>query len=124
MQPPDHGVRQSSYDLLVQSQARELSSQREQMKESHSLCVVCSKNLTNMVKAFEELLLASDVDYYVAEGFREQLNQSITLIKKLEYKLGHGELSSDAEVNVGDFIQRLVHFQILTQLLNNYQPST
>ncbi|XP_075435566.1 CDK5 regulatory subunit-associated protein 2 isoform X2 [Ascaphus truei] len=96
----------SSYDLLVQSQARELSSQREQMKESHSLCVVCSKNLTNMVKAFEELLLASDVDYYVAEGFREQLNQSITLIKKLEYKLGHGELSSDAEVNVGDFIQR------------------
>ncbi|XP_074149016.1 CDK5 regulatory subunit-associated protein 2 isoform X4 [Sminthopsis crassicaudata] len=94
-------LRESSptrYDSLVQSQARELSSQRQQIKDSHSICVIYRQHMTNLIKAFEELLQASDVDYYVAEGFREQLNQSIQLLEKLEKMFLNGK-SSDREVS-------------------------
>uniref|UniRef100_A0A5F8HL38 CDK5 regulatory subunit-associated protein 2 n=1 Tax=Monodelphis domestica TaxID=13616 RepID=A0A5F8HL38_MONDO len=94
-------LRESSptrYDSLVQSQARELSSQRQQIKDSHSICVIYRQHMTNLIKAFEELLQASDVDYYVAEGFREQLNQSIQLLEKLEKMFLNGK-SSDKEVS-------------------------
>ncbi|XP_019503803.1 PREDICTED: CDK5 regulatory subunit-associated protein 2 isoform X1 [Hipposideros armiger] len=74
----------SRYNSLVQSQARELSLQRQQIKESHGVCVVCRQHMNTVMKAFGELLRASDVDYYVAEGFREQLNQCAGLLEKLE----------------------------------------
>ncbi|XP_025067023.1 CDK5 regulatory subunit-associated protein 2 isoform X3 [Alligator sinensis] len=80
----------SNYDSLVQSQARELSFQRQQIKEIHSISVTYYQHLTSLIKAFEELLQASDVDYYVAEGFREQLNQSVQLFEKLEKKFLYG----------------------------------
>uniref|UniRef100_A0A8C0IX18 CDK5 regulatory subunit-associated protein 2 n=1 Tax=Chelonoidis abingdonii TaxID=106734 RepID=A0A8C0IX18_CHEAB len=80
----------SKYDSLVHSQARELSFQRQQIKEIHSICVTYHQHLTSLIKAFEELLQASDVDYYVAEGFREQLNQSVQLFEKLEKKFLYG----------------------------------
>ncbi|XP_043839766.1 CDK5 regulatory subunit-associated protein 2 isoform X2 [Dromiciops gliroides] len=91
------GSSPTRYDSLVQSQARELSSQRQQIKDSHSICVIYRQHMTNLIKAFEELLQASDVDYYVAEGFREQLNQSIQLLEKLEKMFLNGK-SSDTEV--------------------------
>uniref|UniRef100_A0A8B9PR84 CDK5 regulatory subunit-associated protein 2 n=1 Tax=Apteryx owenii TaxID=8824 RepID=A0A8B9PR84_APTOW len=81
----------SKYDSLVHSQARELSFQRQQIKEIRSSCVTYHQHLTSLIKAFEELLQASDVDYYVAEGFREQLNQSVLLFEKLERKFLYGE---------------------------------
>nr|XP_009933699.1 PREDICTED: CDK5 regulatory subunit-associated protein 2 [Opisthocomus hoazin] len=81
----------SKYDSLVHSQARELSFQRQQIKEIRGGCVAYHQHLTSLIKAFEELLQASDVDYYVAEGFREQLNQSGLLFEKLERKFLYGE---------------------------------
>ncbi|XP_074746900.1 CDK5 regulatory subunit-associated protein 2 isoform X10 [Strix uralensis] len=87
------------YDSLVHSQARELSVQRQQMKEIRSGCVAYHQHLTSLIKAFEELLQASDVDYYVAEGFREQLNQSALLFEKLERKFLYGE-SIGTEVTI------------------------
>ncbi|NXY41624.1 CK5P2 protein, partial [Ceuthmochares aereus] len=89
----------SKYDSLVHSQARELSFQRQQIKEIRSGCVSYHQHLMSLIKAFEELLQASDVDYYVAEGFREQLNQSVLLFEKLEGKVLYGE-SVGAEVTV------------------------
>ncbi|XP_021270066.1 CDK5 regulatory subunit-associated protein 2 isoform X2 [Numida meleagris] len=89
----------SKYDSLVHSQARELSFQHHQIKEIRCGCVTYHQHLTSLIKAFEELLQASDVDYYVAEGFREQLNQSVLLFEKLERKLLHGE-SVGAEVTI------------------------
>uniref|UniRef100_H3ACS9 Uncharacterized protein n=1 Tax=Latimeria chalumnae TaxID=7897 RepID=H3ACS9_LATCH len=85
------------YDSLVQSQARELSHFRQQIKESRSLCILHRKHLQEVTKAFEELLQASDVDYYVGESFREQLDQSVQLLEKLESKLDNGDVSSDSE---------------------------
>lgn len=72
------------YDSLVQSQARELSFQRQQIKDSHGICVIYRQHMNTMIKAFEELLQASDVDYYVAAGFQEQLNQCAQFLEKLE----------------------------------------
>ncbi|XP_044796461.2 CDK5 regulatory subunit-associated protein 2 isoform X3 [Bubalus bubalis] len=74
----------SRYDSLVQAQARELSLQRQQIKDSHSICVVYRQHVNTMIKAFEELLQASDVDLCVAEGFREQLHQCAALLGQLE----------------------------------------
>lgn len=87
----------SRYDSLVQSQARELSFQRQQIRDGHNMCIVYHDHLVNLIKAFEELLQASDVDYYVAEGFREQLNQSMQLLQTLEEKLFHGDSASEPE---------------------------
>ncbi|XP_027733661.1 CDK5 regulatory subunit-associated protein 2 isoform X3 [Empidonax traillii] len=89
----------SKYDSLVHSQARELSFQCQQIKEIRCGCVTYHQHLTGLVKAFEELLQASDVDYYVAEGFREQLNQSVLLFEKLEMKFLYGE-SIGTEVTI------------------------
>ncbi|XP_054249304.1 CDK5 regulatory subunit-associated protein 2 [Indicator indicator] len=89
----------SKYDSLVHSQARELSLQCQQIKEICSGCVTYHQHLTSLIKAFEELLQASDVDYYVAEGFREQLNQSVLLFEKLERKFLYGE-SIGTEVTI------------------------
>ncbi|NXY75128.1 CK5P2 protein, partial [Glareola pratincola] len=89
----------SKYDSLVHSQARELSFQHQQIKEICSGCIAYHQHLTSLIKAFEELLQASDVDYYVAEGFREQLNQSVLLFEKLESKFLNGE-SMGTEVTI------------------------
>ncbi|TRZ14730.1 hypothetical protein HGM15179_012394 [Zosterops borbonicus] len=89
----------SKYDSLVHSQVRELSFQCQQIKEIRCGCVTYHQHLTSLVKAFEELLQASDVDYDVAEGFREQLNQSVLLFEKLEMTFLYGE-SIGTEVTI------------------------
>uniref|UniRef100_A0A8C3RGL1 CDK5 regulatory subunit-associated protein 2 n=1 Tax=Cyanoderma ruficeps TaxID=181631 RepID=A0A8C3RGL1_9PASS len=89
----------SKYDSLVHSQVRELSFQCQQIKEIRCGCVTYHQHLTSLVKAFEELLQASDVDYNVAEGFREQLNQSVLLFEKLEMTFLYGE-SIGTEVTI------------------------
>uniref|UniRef100_A0A8C3YJ53 CDK5 regulatory subunit-associated protein 2 n=1 Tax=Catagonus wagneri TaxID=51154 RepID=A0A8C3YJ53_9CETA len=93
----------SRYDSLVQAQARELSLQRQQLKDSHGICVAYRQHMTAMIKAFEELLQASDVDRYVAEGFQEQLNQCAELLEQLEKlflkgKSGEVEMSTQKEL--------------------------
>uniref|UniRef100_A0A8C3QE02 CDK5 regulatory subunit-associated protein 2 n=1 Tax=Geospiza parvula TaxID=87175 RepID=A0A8C3QE02_GEOPR len=89
----------SKYDSLVHSQVRELSFQCQQIKEIRCGCATYLQHLSSLVKAFEELLQASDVDYDVAEGFREQLNQSVLLFEKLEMKFLYGE-SIGTEVTI------------------------
>ncbi|KAG7477293.1 hypothetical protein MATL_G00092500 [Megalops atlanticus] len=84
-------------DSLVQSQARELSQLRQQIKESRGLGSLQRQQLEDLSKAFEELLQASDVDYYVGEVFREQLDKSLTLLERLEDRLENGEAHSDNE---------------------------
>ncbi|XP_051835485.1 CDK5 regulatory subunit-associated protein 2 isoform X1 [Antechinus flavipes] len=118
-------LRESSptrYDSLVQSQARELSSQRQQIKDSHSICVIYRQHMTNLIKAFEELLQASDVDYYVAEGFREQLNQSIQLLEKLEKMFLNGK-SSDREVSKHNELIKRASEDITTYPSLNDKPT-
>ncbi|XP_045152492.1 CDK5 regulatory subunit-associated protein 2 isoform X2 [Echinops telfairi] len=87
----------SRYDSLVQSQARELSLHRQQMKDSHGVCVTCRQLVSTMRKALEEFLHTSDVDYSLAEGFRQQLNRCAELLEKLEKLCLNGK-STEVEV--------------------------
>ncbi|KAJ8260514.1 hypothetical protein COCON_G00162370 [Conger conger] len=84
-------------DSLVQSQARELSHLRQQIKESRGLGGLQRQQLQELHRAFEELLQASDVDYYMGEVFREQLDKSLTLLERLEDRLENGDAHSDNE---------------------------
>ncbi|XP_025969551.2 CDK5 regulatory subunit-associated protein 2 isoform X2 [Dromaius novaehollandiae] len=102
----------SKYDSLVHSQARELSFQRQQITEIRSSCVTYHQHLTSLIKAFEELLQASDVDYYVAEGFREQLNQSVLLFEKLERKFLYGESIGPEVTKLYELFQSLSDFDM------------
>ncbi|XP_072096447.1 CDK5 regulatory subunit-associated protein 2 isoform X1 [Mobula birostris] len=89
------------YDSLVQLQARELSHLRQQIKENRNIFSLHHQSLVDLTKAFEQLLQASDVDYYVGEAFRDQLNQSLQLVEKLESKLDGG-ITGDASSAYGD----------------------
>ncbi|XP_075801916.1 CDK5 regulatory subunit-associated protein 2 isoform X4 [Microtus pennsylvanicus] len=97
----------SRYDSLVQSQARELSLQRQQIKDSHDICVIYRQHMSTMIKAFEELLQASDVDSCVAEGFREQLTQCAELPEQLEKLFHHGTLAGTEPHPQRDLQERL-----------------
>lgn len=97
----------SRYDSLVQSQARELSLQRQQIKDSHDICVIYRQHMSTMIKAFEELLQASDVDSCVAEGFREQLTQCAELLEQLEKLFLHGKLAGVEPCPQSKLLERL-----------------
>uniref|UniRef100_A0A4W5RQV6 CDK5 regulatory subunit associated protein 2 n=1 Tax=Hucho hucho TaxID=62062 RepID=A0A4W5RQV6_9TELE len=84
-------------DSLVQSQARELSQLRRQIQESRGLGALHRMQLEELSQAFEELLQASDVDYYVGEVFREQLDKSLGVLEKLEGRLEKGDAQLDNE---------------------------
>uniref|UniRef100_A0A2K6GSM6 CDK5 regulatory subunit-associated protein 2 n=1 Tax=Propithecus coquereli TaxID=379532 RepID=A0A2K6GSM6_PROCO len=97
----------SRYDSLVQSQARELSLQRQQIKDSLGICVIYRQHMNTMIKAFEELLQASDVDYCVAQGFQEQLNQCAELLEKLEKLFLNGKSGGVEMSTQNELIERI-----------------
>nr|XP_020476697.1 CDK5 regulatory subunit-associated protein 2 isoform X3 [Monopterus albus] len=74
-------------DSLVQSQARELSQLRQQIKESRRLGALQRRQLEELNKAFKELLQDSKVDHYMGEVVREQLDKSLSLVDRLEGRL-------------------------------------
>ncbi|MGH0170975.1 UNVERIFIED_CONTAM: hypothetical protein FKN15_060117 [Acipenser sinensis] len=96
------------FDSLVQSQARELSHLRQKIKDSRSLGTLHHHQLEDLNKSFEELLQASDVDYYVGKAFRGQLDKSLLVLGKLEERLECGDGYSDNEDNtLLEFAERL-----------------
>ncbi|XP_029940030.1 CDK5 regulatory subunit-associated protein 2-like [Salarias fasciatus] len=82
-------------DSLVQSQARELSQLRQQMKESRRLGALQRRQLEELSKALKELPPAGDVDSYVAA--REQLDKSLSILDRLEGRLDKGDSHLDNE---------------------------
>lgn len=77
-------------DSLVQSQARELSQLRQKIKESRGLGALQRRQLQELSKAFKELLQASEVDYYMGEVVKEQLDKSLSILDRLEGRLDKG----------------------------------
>ncbi|XP_034458290.1 CDK5 regulatory subunit-associated protein 2 isoform X15 [Hippoglossus hippoglossus] len=84
-------------DSLVQSQARELSQLRQQIKESRGLGALQRRQLEELSNAFKELLQASKVDFYMGEVVKEQLDKSLNLLDRLEGRLDKGESHLDNE---------------------------
>ncbi|KAM6902078.1 CDK5 regulatory subunit-associated protein 2 [Xenentodon cancila] len=84
-------------DSLVQSQARELSQLRQQIKESRRLGSMQRWQLEELNKAFKELLHAGEVDYYMGGVVKEQLDKSLSILDRLEGRLDKGEPHLDKE---------------------------
>ncbi|XP_061652414.1 myomegalin isoform X8 [Phyllopteryx taeniolatus] len=84
------------YNSLIQAQARELSHLRQRMREGEGVSHILTQHLGDTTKAFEELLRANDVDYYMGQSFREQLSQSTALAQRLLTKIsGRAESPDD-----------------------------
>lgn len=107
------------YNSLIQTQARELSHLRQRMREGQRVCHILTQNmgdttkvrqtyysprcscqgvisfffpfLSNPSQAFEELLRANDIDYYMGQSFREQLAQNIALAQRVVTKISGRE---------------------------------
>ncbi|KAK2819336.1 hypothetical protein Q5P01_024897 [Channa striata] len=95
-------------DSLVQSQARELSHLRQQIKESRRLGALQRRQLEQLNKSLNELLQASEVDCYMGEVVKKQLNKSLSLLDRLEGQLDKGEsLLDDEDVTALDLSHRL-----------------
>nr|XP_057922715.1 myomegalin isoform X8 [Doryrhamphus excisus] len=84
------------YNSLIQAQARELSHLRQRMREGQGVSHILTQHLGDTTKAFEELLRANDVDYYMGQSFRDQLAQSTALAQRLLAKFsGRAESHDD-----------------------------
>ncbi|XP_064928294.1 myomegalin isoform X5 [Columba livia] len=76
------------YDSLIQAQARELSHLRQTLREGRGVSRSLAQHLHDALRSFEELLRGTDIDYYLGQGFREQLAQGRQLAERLSDKLG------------------------------------
>ncbi|XP_070701394.1 myomegalin-like isoform X2 [Pempheris klunzingeri] len=79
------------YNSLIQTQARELSHLRQRMREGQGVCHILTQHLGDTTKAFEELLRANDIDYYMGQSFREQLAQNTALAQRVITKISGRE---------------------------------
>ncbi|GAB5580066.1 CDK5 regulatory subunit-associated protein 2 isoform X6 [Prionailurus iriomotensis] len=99
---------------LLEGLRRQLVDQECQLQKEQNLNVELFSEIRNLQNrfrdlspsrydslAFEELLQASDVDRYVAEGFQEQLNQCAELLEKLEKLFLDGK-SVEVEMSTQD----------------------
>ncbi|XP_032923213.1 myomegalin-like isoform X4 [Catharus ustulatus] len=76
------------YNSLIQAQARELSHLRQLLREGRGVSRSLAQHLRDALRSFEDLLRGTDIDYYLGQGFREQLAQGRQLAERLSDKLG------------------------------------
>lgn len=74
----------------MQSQAKELSQLRQQIKASRRLGALQRRQLEELNRAFKDLLHASEVDDSMGEVIKEKLDKSLSLLDKLEGRLDKG----------------------------------
>ncbi|XP_042575059.1 myomegalin-like isoform X4 [Cyprinus carpio] len=89
------------YNTLIQAQARELSHLRQKMREGRGICHILTQHLSDTTKAFEELLRANDIDYYMGQSFREQLSQSSSLAQRVNTKISGRDRSEQQDDKTG-----------------------
>ncbi|XP_065811624.1 myomegalin isoform X2 [Labrus bergylta] len=85
------------FDTLIQAQARELSHLRQRLREGRGVCNILTQHLGDTTKAFEELLRANDIDYYMGQSFREQLAQSGALAQRVGAKISGRDHTEDPD---------------------------
>lgn len=68
-----------------------MSQLRQQIKESRRLGVLQRRQLEELKKSFKDLLNAGEVDRYMSEAVKEQLDKSLNLLDRLEGRLDKEE---------------------------------
>uniref|UniRef100_A0A8C3XZP6 Uncharacterized protein n=1 Tax=Catharus ustulatus TaxID=91951 RepID=A0A8C3XZP6_CATUS len=86
------GEELGKYNSLIQAQARELSHLRQLLREGRGVSRSLAQHLRDALRSFEDLLRGTDIDYYLGQGFREQLAQGRQLAERLSDKLGISNL--------------------------------
>nr|XP_057905797.1 myomegalin-like isoform X2 [Doryrhamphus excisus] len=79
----------ASLDSLVQSQARELSQLRQQIKESRRLGALQRRQMGELSRALQEMLQASEMDCSVGEVVKGQLDKSLSILERLDRGEAH-----------------------------------
>ncbi|XP_056132763.1 LOW QUALITY PROTEIN: myomegalin [Lampris incognitus] len=85
------------FDRLIQAQAKELSNLRQRLREGRGVCHILNQHLGDTTKAFEELLRANDIDYYMGQSFRDQLAQSSALAQRVSAKISGRDHPDDPD---------------------------
>uniref|UniRef100_A0A8C2XEL5 Myomegalin-like n=1 Tax=Cyclopterus lumpus TaxID=8103 RepID=A0A8C2XEL5_CYCLU len=85
------------FDTLIQAQARELSHLRQRLREGRGVCSILTQHLGDTTKAFEELLRANDIDYYMGQSFRDQLAQGGALAQRVSAKISGRDQPEDPD---------------------------
>ncbi|XP_059197908.1 myomegalin [Centropristis striata] len=85
------------FDSLIQSQARELSLLRQRLREGRGVLSILLQHQGDTTKAFEELLRANDIDYYMGQSFRETLAQSAALAARVAAKINGRDHPEDPD---------------------------
>ncbi|XP_041790654.1 myomegalin isoform X2 [Chelmon rostratus] len=85
------------FDTLIKAQARELSHLRQRLREGRGVCNILTQHLGDTTKAFEELLRANDIDYYMGQSFRDQLAQSGALAQRVSAKISGRDHPEDPD---------------------------
>ncbi|KAM8875635.1 myomegalin isoform 3-T3 [Spinachia spinachia] len=85
------------FDTLIQAQAKELSHLRQRLREGRGVCNILTQHLGDTTKAFEELLRANDIDYYMGQSFRDQLAQSGALAQRVSAKISGRDHPEDPD---------------------------
>lgn len=58
------------------------------LREGRGVSCSLAQHLRDALRSFEDLLRGTDIDYYLGQGFREQLAQGRQLAERLSDKLG------------------------------------
>lgn len=103
----------------MQSQARELSQLRQQIKESRRLGALQRRQLEELSAAFKELMQASEVDYYMGEVVKEQLDKSLGILDRLEGRLDKGSCCLDCDCS-GCLLRNSANQNLAAQTQFNY----
>lgn len=83
-------------ESLVQSQARELSQLRQEIRDSRRLGVLHRQQLEDLGRAFNNLMQSAKLDNFMGEEVKRQLDQSLAIVDRLEGRPHKGQQFLDA----------------------------
>lgn len=98
-------------ETLIQSQARELSQLRQEIKETRRLGVLQRQQLEDLGKAFSNLIQSAKLDNLMGEEVKKQLDRSLAIMDSLEGRLDRSWHCLDGESYVGidSFAPKVTH---------------
>ncbi|NXK10392.1 MYOME protein, partial [Herpetotheres cachinnans] len=114
------------YHWLIQAQARDLCHLRQTLQEGHRMSHSLAQHLHDALRSFEDLLRGTDIDYYLGQGFREQLAQGRQLSERLSKKLGTSKYLSGRALGLDIVGHALMmgHLRRLSQELQEKEKVT
>ncbi|XP_055087871.1 CDK5 regulatory subunit-associated protein 2 isoform X2 [Periophthalmus magnuspinnatus] len=103
-------------ESLIQSQARELSQLRQEIKDSRRLGALQRQQLEDLGKAFSNLIQSAKLDNLMGEEVKKQLDRSIAIMDSLEGRLDRSQHRSEGESLLGSEHSAKVSHRLTNEL--------